>query len=573
MTKLCPLAAFFFFWVCFPGIAQDTIDAQLAAGRFSNALDIATQLAEGPDRDAFLGRIAVAQAAAGEREAAVCTLRMLSGSRAAGSAVVDSIAHPPIDFGQGGPGGGSQADFESLIDLIKSTVATESWDDVGGPGAADGFVGGVHVDTEGLLKRIVREDSDHLARLRQIKPWIHDAETAVQSAVRQPSELRYVSLPRLEREILFRRLAGKPLDDAMLFLAGLRRVQYVFLYPETGDLVLAGPAGPWNPDGEGRIVDPETGLPVLQLDDLVTLWRRQLRYGPGPFGCSITPTRRNLASVNAFLAESSQRPLKPGQRARDQWLAEIQDRAGRQTIQVDGLDPRTRVARVLVEADYRMKLVGMGLEDGVPGVASYLASIPARRDEDFPAMNVLRWWFTLNYRAITTTRKRNAYAIRGPGVQVLSENELVTQLGDRIHTGQSDELTLQFALSFTNHFKELSAKYPVYADLRNVFDLALVVALIHTEGLAKDVGWRGAVLQDESLYRVRQSVAPKEVESVINYRILSLCCLVAGVSGGVSIDTRPFVTREAIEENFYGSEFHARGVVPENLAPIVWWWD
>ena len=29
----------------------------------------------------------------------------------------------------------------------------------------------------------------------------------------------------------------------------------------------------------------------------------------------------------------------------------------------------------MVEADYRMKLVGMGLEQGVPGVESYLASI------------------------------------------------------------------------------------------------------------------------------------------------------------------------------------------------------
>ena len=45
---------------------------------------------------------------------------------------------------------------------------------------------------------------------------------------------------------------------------------------------------------------------------------------------------------------------------------------GKQDITVEGLDPQTRAARVIVEADYRMKLVGMGLEEGVLGVTSYL---------------------------------------------------------------------------------------------------------------------------------------------------------------------------------------------------------
>jgi len=41
--------------------------------------------------------------------------------------------------GPGGLGGGSAADFDSLIDLITSTIAPESWDEVGGPGSLSGF--------------------------------------------------------------------------------------------------------------------------------------------------------------------------------------------------------------------------------------------------------------------------------------------------------------------------------------------------------------------------------------------------------------------------------------------------
>ena len=42
-------------------------------------------------------------------------------------------------MGPGGMGGGVQADFDALIDLITTTIAPESWTDVGGPGAIREF--------------------------------------------------------------------------------------------------------------------------------------------------------------------------------------------------------------------------------------------------------------------------------------------------------------------------------------------------------------------------------------------------------------------------------------------------
>ena len=65
-----------------------------------------------------------------------------------------------------------------------------------------------------------------------------------------------------------------------------------------------------------------------------------------------------------------------------------------------------------------------------------------------------------------------------------SENEHLTAQGKQVHTGESEELTASFARSFTEHFEELAAKYPVYGELRNLFELALVGALIHEEAAA-----------------------------------------------------------------------------------------
>ena len=178
-----------------------------------------------------------------------------------------------------------------------------------------------------------------------------------------------------------------------------------------------------------------------------------------------------------------------------------------------------RHARVLVEADYHMKLIGMGLVDGVPGVESYLDSIRLAPGEAPPPLGVLRWWFALNYSSIQATPRRDAFQLKGSGVKVQSENELLGQQGQRIHTGKSEELNQRFAASFTQHFAVLAAAYPVYAELRNVFDLAMVAALIRHEDLASRTDWSAAYFRDAQACQVELSAEPKEVESVVNHRL------------------------------------------------------
>jgi general secretion pathway protein D len=55
-----------------------------------------------------------------------------------GPSVPTAIGTPP-GGGPGGVGGGPQADFDSLIELITSTVAPTTWDAVGGPGSIAPF--------------------------------------------------------------------------------------------------------------------------------------------------------------------------------------------------------------------------------------------------------------------------------------------------------------------------------------------------------------------------------------------------------------------------------------------------
>jgi hypothetical protein len=122
--------------------------------------------------------------------------------------------------------------------LIQSTIANETWSQNSG-GAADirPFPGGVLVDATGVLrlKSQASTTSDLVTKRGSAPPALKDQPLQAS----KPSTLRYVSLTRLEREIARRQAAHKPLDAAMLTVAGLRRVRYVFVYPQSGDLVLA----------------------------------------------------------------------------------------------------------------------------------------------------------------------------------------------------------------------------------------------------------------------------------------------------------------------------------------------
>jgi hypothetical protein len=292
----------------------------------------------------------------------------------------------------------------------------------------------------------------------------------------------------------------------------------------------------------------------------------------------INPRQEALARVQEFLNKSSKASI--GADDRRGWLGRLRAQLGTQDIEVYGLDPRTRAARVMVEADYRMKLVGMGLEEGVPGVKSYLAMIEVPPGGSPPPLGVLRWWFTLNYDSVLASRDRRAFALRGQGVKVLSENERLTAEGKRVHTGQSEELNRQFARSFTEHFDELAAKYPIYAELRNLFDLALVGAIVREEDLCGQTGWHMTCFGDPKAFAVELAPAPKEVETVANLRVIhdrafGRVHTLAGVSGGVAVRPAEVVTRQSVQLESGGAlrQRQDYSAPKPQLRSEAWWWD
>jgi hypothetical protein len=424
------------------------------------------------------------------------------------------------------------------------------------------------VDPQGLLRRTKEtENTENLSRVR-----LESARRSRNSDARRSSLLRKVSLPRLEKAIQLRTASGRPVDESMLLFAGLRKIQYVIAYPESGDLVIAGPAGDWTFDGDGRIVSTEDAHPVIRLDDFVVILRHAIRQKDGVFGCAISPTQQGLTSIKQFIDRTSTRPLRRGERKK--WLEGLHQSLGLQEVDVFGIDPGSGVARTLVEADLHMKLIGMGLEESIPEVTSYLDRIKIPRGGAPPPLEVLRWWFTLKLDSIRRDNDENSFEMLGQVVRLQSENEFLDEQGRRVPTGQSEPLNAAFADDFTRHYSKLVEKYPIYGELENVFQLAVVAALIHGEQLAEKTAWHAACFRDESTYVVPSQQPPKWVDSVINYRLIDGIHVIAGVSGGVRVQPELLLQGKVAPAG--SEEFPALRLTPQRHSAQdqeQWWWD
>ena len=193
------------------------------------------------------------------------------------------------------------------MDLITSTVQPTTWDAVGGPGAMSKFPTGVYVDAQGVLRPLVKEElAGRLAALRAASGPRGGGETP--AAARRCAWSRSRGWRSRFNSCL---AAGRQPTEDMQVLAGLQRIRYVFVYPESGDLVLAGPAGDWKPGPEDILVSSDTGQPVVRLDDLVVVLRHMMSGRDAQFGCLITPRQERLARVQAFVKQSNQRAISP----------------------------------------------------------------------------------------------------------------------------------------------------------------------------------------------------------------------------------------------------------------------
>ncbi|MHB8955637.1 MAG: DUF1598 domain-containing protein [Pirellulaceae bacterium] len=422
-------------------------------------------------------------------------------------------------------------------------------------------VGGVVIQIDGVVQNATAAQRATLARLRRA-----DFRPAADE-LNRPVELRKISLKALEAacEAALRDENGNGrLPDEIRYLGGLLRVQYVFVYPDQNDIVLAGPAEGWKIDDMGNVVGITTGRPVVQLDDLVVALRTVSDAREGGISCSINPTPEGFKKLRELLSQQKQSRQSPNIPQLEQ---DMKQAFGPQMVSLTGVPPTSHFARVLVAADYRMKRLAMNLDPApIAGFPSYVEMLQS--DAKDPNVNP-RWWLACNYEPVAKSDDNLAWELRGQGVKCLTEDDAVIADGTVRQTGKTSPTAQKWADMMTDRFDELTAKEPVFGELRNVMDLCIIAALIDQHDLVAQAGGSFPVLigaADELLIPARGFI-PKTVPPQCSF-LKTRAGWVVTASGGVQIES--FRIASQVETN------PALMQVREGIAKPAgntWWWN
>ncbi len=361
-------------------------------------------------------------------------------------------------------------------------------------------VGGVVVDASGMLSSATQRD---LAELRRI---CQEMATGVDQSLRESVPLRKVSLRQLDQTIGQCLATGQPLPAEVQYLAGLQQIRYVVADPQRRDVFLVGPAEGWKPGPQGVPVGETTGRPVMLLDDLLVALRAVGSERPEVISCSIDPTQQGLQQLQRFASR-----IPAGASARAVALR-VEQTLGPQSISVTGVPESSHFARVMVAADYRMKRLGLSL-DRAP-VANFPSFVQMVRAGRGGLHNTLpRWWMALDVEPLGRDAEGLTWEIPPARVKTLAESDFLSRAGLQRGAGRADPATKKWAELMTARYDELAAAEPVFGQLRNCMELAVVAAVIVTQRLPEKAQTQLVHLLDESVCQTAKLPAPKQVPS------------------------------------------------------------
>ena len=452
---------------------------------------------------------------------------------------------------------GPKSILRTLIPAFLGVMTLVTTGQAGQFGNNNRAVGGVMIDASGVMRTATVQE------LRELADAVERGWVPVGGDLAKRAEMRMVSLRGIQNAIVKANAEGREIPSEVQYLAGLQRIEYIFVDKKRNDVVIAGPAEPWKLRPDGFVVGTVTGGATMRLSDLVIALRSVETARQEGISCSIEPTAEGRLRLQKLMRRIS---LRPGQ-SPAVYEASMREAFGPQTIQLTGVPTDSRFARTMVAADYEMKRVAMGLTPSqVNGLDSYLqmSKNSAHASNQNP-----RWWMACDYDALGKSEDGLAWKLSGQGVKTMTEIDAISGDGTASQTGKKDKLAQAWADAMTEKYSELSQRMPIFSDLQNIMDMTIVATLISQEGLAQKANLDLALLTAESDDLPLASFnTPKAVEPQCSFIRGRGGKWVVTASGGVDINGFEVVENQQTDENLASVCSTALAATGEN-----WWWD
>lgn len=220
----------------------------------------------------------------------------------------------------------------------------------------------------------------------------------------------------------------------------------------------------------------EPGQPELRVEDFVVALRSKFRtgvdtqnvadYSKSP-AISLDPDPDVFQRLNKITTFTPQ-----GQKQ----YADVC--AAPQTVRVDGFQRHTRIAKILVDADYRMKKVGAGLEplkipsrflgDTEAIMGEWRQKVAAGGKDDLPT-GVTRYWFTPGRFTHGEARESRNMIRFGLTQVVLKDEDETYSAAGHVPTGKVNPYARAFTCAWTERMEDTYRAEPLWQEMRNIF--------------------------------------------------------------------------------------------------------
>ena len=439
------------------------------------------------------------------------------------------------------------------------------------------FRQGVRINTQGVIERISSVKQIGAPKLRTLPEELAKSEPIVVpldelGLWQTPSELRWISLRKLDEQLSEQVSQGSRGNIASEVLGGLCRIDYLAWDRHSQDWLLGGPAGNLVASREGDLVHRELKLPPVLLEDLLTIAHHVLNK-KGEFGCSIDPDPNRL--IDAYQMANQKASMRLLARDPDAWVKQWKQKLGFQKANVVGISQDSPTGYALLIADAHMKRLAFGLEPSVNGLANYW--LESDRLGYAKEQSMVRWWFALSNSGIAFDPQEQIYHFLSSNVSVLSETQMMSAQGERVVAPIQDRAADAFAKNFTAKFDALQKAYPIYGRLRHIFDLSVAMEIIRAQESHRANSFKAFKVLGQQAHIPHMQIAPTQIESIVATRKRSDGTISAIVSGGVSIDPKAIDSklRTSVEPSHRVSIERSPGEeympVPADALEIPFW--
>jgi len=291
---------------------------------------------------------------------------------------------------------------------------------------------------------------------------------------------------RPERAVSLRQVSEVLASGRLARLEGLTRLDGYITDKENRDIILWGLA--------------ERGQPELELQDFVVA----LRWANGRYAVrrdgidyianpliSIDPdvaVLRELRAIDLFSSDGEQRQTK---------LCKSP-----QIVRIEGMPRNSRVAKVLVDADYRMKMVSQGiitLPISSPFESSFGVQVERWREEagegDRSRAFNTRYWFHPGRFTYEASEDADTTFLDCAQV-ILSDEDQLFKGASLVASGEINDISRAFTCAWTDRMDDIYKAEPIWRDMHNIFRHFAVARIMRDRDAFRAVGFASEFLLD-----------------------------------------------------------------------------